>query len=48
VSTSVVDRPRSIALSLSQSACVQLHHAERIASTQFDKAGFRLPGRGVF
>ena len=44
----ITDRLRCIALSVSQRACVRLHHAERMASSQFDAAAFRLPGRGVF
>ncbi len=47
-SAEIVDRLRCIALSMSQHACVWLHHAERMASAQFDAAAFRLPGRGVF
>jgi len=27
---------------------VRLRHAERMASSQFDAAAFRLSGRGVF
>ena len=44
----ITDRLRCIALSMSQRACVRLHHAVRVASSQFDAAAFRLPGRGVF
>jgi len=47
-SAEIVDRLRCIALSMSQRACVRLHHAVRVASSQFDAAAFRLPGRGVF
>jgi len=46
-SAEIVDRLRCIAISISQRACVQLRHAERMAS-QFDAAAFRLSGRGVF
>ena len=46
-SAAIADRLRCIAISVSQRACVQLRHAERMAS-QFDAAAFRLSGRGVF
>ena len=44
----IIDRLRCIALSISQRVCVRLRHAERMASSQFDAAAFRLSGRGVF
>ena len=47
-SAAIADRLRCIAISISQRACVQLRHAERMASAQFDVAAFRLSGRGVF
>lgn len=44
----ITDRLRCIALSVSQRVCLRLRHAERMASSQFDAAAFRLSGRGVF
>src|SRR4030095_9099408 len=44
----ITDRLRCIALSVSQRICVRLRHAERMASSQFDAAAFRLSGRGSF